>query len=332
MNIFQYLGLPEAHRKLSNKVTQFVKHWDEVVEKNKVGKEYIVQTKRDGVCALTVIHNGRVEIFSRTGKPFTTVGAIKMRITDLNLPDGVYMGELWVPKDVCSLEQLSGLVNPNRVNPIKIKDRDIPSQMRMSFFDLVDIKSFKLGASSRPFHYRSAALRVAVDTATWEHPAYGIDVLQNRRVLTVKDIDTHLDYLIKNGEEGLVIRDVNADWEAGHKGWRVMKKVRGIDYDLECIGYEVGTGKYSDKVANLIFKWRGPHSIKCMLGRGWTHAMAKNMLDIIRINEITFGDLGADSPIGKIFQVYALEESSQGKLRLPKVGEQRFDKDFPDQL
>jgi len=37
-----------------------------------------------------------------------------------------------------------------------------------------------------------------------------------------------------------------------------------------------------------------------------------------------------DSPVGKIFQVYALEESSKGKLRLGKVGERRFDKDEAD--
>ena len=119
---------------------------------------------------------------------------------------------------------------------------------------------------------------------------------------------------IKKGEEGIVIRDIDAGWEAGHKGWRVMKMVRGVDYDLECIGWEEGEGKYEGKVANLLFKWKGGKTIKAMLGKGWTHMDAQQMFqNTARLK-------------GTIFQVYALEESSKGKLRLPKVGELRHDK------
>ena len=35
MNIFEYLGLDKNHRKAANKVTQLVKHWDDVTDKNK---------------------------------------------------------------------------------------------------------------------------------------------------------------------------------------------------------------------------------------------------------------------------------------------------------
>ena len=41
-------------------------------------------------------------------------------------------------------------------------------------------------------------------------------------------------------------------------------------------------------------------------------------------------NLKNNTPIGKIFQVYALQESSHDKLRLPKVGELRFDKIIAD--
>ena len=100
MNIFEYLGLPADHRKLTNKVTQLVKHWDEVPESRKEGKQFTVQTKKDGVCTLTIIKSGEVSIWSRTGKRFTNTGAIVKHIKDLTLPEGVYLGELWLPKDV----------------------------------------------------------------------------------------------------------------------------------------------------------------------------------------------------------------------------------------
>ena len=65
MNIFTFLRLSENHRKLSNKVTQLVKHYDEVPDSRKKDeKVFGIQYKRDGVCALTVILENEVKIFS----------------------------------------------------------------------------------------------------------------------------------------------------------------------------------------------------------------------------------------------------------------------------
>lgn len=111
-----------------------------------------------------------------------------------------------------------------------------------------------------------------------------------------------------------------------------MKIVRGVDYDLLCIGFEEGKGKYSGKVANLLFKWRDGQTVKAMLGKGWTHEDADKLL-----RYATYGkDVGMPeyehvaSPVGKVYHVHALQESSKGKLRLPKVCEQRIDKEIPD--
>lgn len=323
MNIFEYLGLPADHRKLTNKVTQLVKHWDEVPESRKEGKKFAVQTKKDGVCTLTIIKGSSVSIWSRTGKRFTNTGAIVKHIKELKLPEGVYLGELWLPKDVASLEELSGLVNPNRVNPISKVDSAKLERLTMSWFDLVNINHFVLGTSNWSYSVRYSDLNRAISTRfNWSDH---VEVLSCIPECNAKDIDGLLHVEIALGEEGIIIRDPDADWEAGHKGWRVMKKVRGVDYDLQCIGWEEGTGKYKGKVANLIFEWKGGKTIKCMLGKGWTHDMAREMY----VETCKMG-FSKGSPLGKIFQVYALEESSKGKLRLPKVGEQRFDKEVSD--
>lgn len=329
MNIFEFMGLPADHRASANKVTQFVKHYDEVVAKHK-NKVFAGQVKKDGVCALTVIMDGAVQIFSRTGKLFTNTNVLVSRIEGLKLPDGVYMGELWVPKTICSLEQLSGIVSPNRVKPLSEANCSIPYVMRMSFFDLISLHSFRKGHSDTHFTRRHRNLWERVETSIGDK--HLIEVLDYYQLDNEEDINAFFSGQIMYGEEGIVIRDPDADWEAGHKGWRVMKKVRGVDYDLKCIGFEEGTGKYKGLVANLIFRWKGRKTIKCMLGKGWTHEDAREMYQYC-----TYGQsVGMPehthkcSPIGKIFQVYALEESSKGKLRLPKVGECRFDKDYAD--
>ena len=313
MNIFQLLGLPEEHRKLSNKVTQLVKHFDEVPESRKRGKTFGVQVKKDGVCALAVVRDHMPIIFSRTGKKFTNTGNLCQHIAEMKLPDGVYMGEMLVPKHIASLEEFSGCVNPNRNKPLSHEFSQIPSLIEMHFFDLVSIESFIEGASQTSFIRRHSNLADRVQFGTKR-----VQVLEYTVYDTVEGIYDAFDFCVSGGEEGIVIRDLDAGWEAGHKGWRVMKLVRGVDYDLVCIGFEEGTGKYEGKVANLIFKWKGGKTIKAMLGKGWTHINAQQMFQ----NQLRLP--------GTIFQVYALEESSKGKLRLPKVGELRHDKEEAD--
>ena len=317
MNIFQFLVHREDHRK-DNKVTQLVKHYDEVSDKHK-GKELVGQVKADGVCALTVVLDGKIKIFSRTGKQFTNTYYMIEAIYKLKLADGVYMGEMCC--SYVSLEVLSGIVNPNRVKPVPSENEEIPKSLEMYFFDNISIKEFLGGRSFLTYSARHAELDLKLNLSTSSYKGIYIKVLPIYNLIDEEAIDRLTSKLVKDGEEGIVLRDPDAGWEAGHKGWRVMKKVRGVDYDLRCIGFEEGTGKYAGKVANLIFQWKNGLTIKAMLGKGWTHQMAKDM----------YWDVSTpNTPIGKIFQVYALEESSKGKLRLPKVGEVRFDKDHSD--
>tara|TARA_R110000796_G_scaffold40420_3_gene100060 strand:- start:19609 stop:20682 length:1074 start_codon:yes stop_codon:yes gene_type:complete len=356
MNIFTHLGLDESYRKEA-KVTQLVKHYDEVTEKNKVGKVYGVQLKEDGVCAITVVVDGVATIFSRTGRLFTNTGVLSSAISNRNLGDGVYFGEMVC--DLVSLEVLSGVTNPNRVNPVT-SDKPgyvVLNNLKMRFFDLLSIQDFVEGKSSSTYRLRSNDLAFRFMSNDLIKVAYGksnsnpliytnssnavLSIIPYQVVESENEMNHILNFLISGGEEGIVIIDLDAGWEAGHKGWRKMKKVRGVDYDLMCIGYEEGTGKYAGKVANLIFNWKNGTTIKCMLGKGWTHDLAEEMFKCIKASD--YLDRNAtlvsvkenlrydfNNPVGSIFQVYALEESSKGKLRLAKVGEKRHDKNKAD--
>lgn len=329
MNIFQHLGLDENHRK-QNKVTQLVKHYDEVIAKHK-DKPLWIQKKEDGVCALAVVTLGSCSIFSRTGKEFTNVARLNNYLNTANLPIGVYMGE--IVNDDYSLEQLSGAVNPNRTNPLGFEAAQILCNMQFKMFDFVTIDEFIDGKSDVTWGKRYGQLTRNVGKAVPQVVDYPFSVIPAMLAeWGESSINAELNTAISKGHEGIVIRDPEAGWLAGHKGWHVMKKVRGVDYDLRCIGIEEGTGKYEGKVANLIFQWRNGETIKCMLGKGWSHQDAEDMYDVVNYGEsvgMPHYD-NRDSPIGKIFQVYALEESSKGKLRLPKVGELRHDKEEPD--
>lgn len=313
MNIFEFLGLPEDHRA---KPVQLVKHRDEVPEK-KLTLPCYAQVKRDGVFSATVVKtDGSVGIFGRTGKKLANVEALESRFS--NFPAGVYFGELQSMAVDIYLEALSGVVNPNRTEPLDFIGQQIKDNLYIDFFDMLTIKAFIEGYTDVTFLKRYDALcrRLQPNLVGYD------SILPITPCHTEQEVEAFAQEHIDAGREGAVFK-LDCDYEAGHKGYRQTKIVRTVSYDLTCIGWEEGKGKYKGKVANLIFKWKGGKTVKAMLGRGWTHEEAAQMYHDIKHG----GELNV---IGKIFAVKALQESSKGVLRLPKAGELRHDKEEPD--
>lgn len=320
MNVFEFLGLPANHRP-KNKVVQLVKHWKEVPESKKQFP-YFGQVKKDGVFAALVVHEGRAAIFGRTGARLSSCETY-LESYDCNMWDeGVYLAELCCNL-VCSLEELSGVVNPERVNALNENQCDIATDIYLAFHDAVSIRNFIEGKCTFDYASRHRLLKVALsDTQAYE------DIL---KYSVIHDEEARLEFAaacIAAGEEGAVFKRPDLAWVAGHKGFHQMKEVSQVSYDLLCIGYEEGEGKYAGKVANLIFKWRDGQTIKAMLGKGWTHHDAEQMFksckhveSLCRLPQHT-----AVYPVGKVFKVKGLMDSSKGKIRLPKVAECRIDK------
>lgn len=318
MNIFEFLDLSWDHR---NHPVQLVKHMEEVPESKRQLPLY-AQVKRDGIFSATVVrHDGKVGIFGRTGKKLSNVEHLESRFSCL--PAGVYLGELQSMAVDIYLEALSGVVNPDRVNELDFVGQQIKDELYVDFFDMVTLSDFIGGVAVAPFTKRHAGLVKRITTHLVPNILCVYDnYLPITKCNTWEEVEAFAKQQIDAGREGAVFkRDV--DWEAGHKGWRQMKEVRQVYYDLRCIGWEEGKGKYTGKVANLIFKWHGTQKVKAMLGKGWSHEDATRMY-----NEIKNG--GELNVIGRIFTVYGLQDSSKGKIRLPKVGELRHDKEDAD--
>lgn len=311
MNCFEFMGLPEDHR---NHPVMLVKHRHEVPD-SRVQFPVWGQVKRDGVFAmLIVMQDGRAGIFGRTGLAFTNTQKLADSIGSM-VSSGVYFGELQT-LCIASLEQLSGSVNPNRVEPVDGHQQQIVDLLYIDFFDMLTLDTFKTGIATTTYLNRHAALtRRVPDLEGLCH------VLPITQINNDEEAQAFADAIIDDDGEGAVFKS-DVDYCAGHKGWRQWKLIRGLSVDLVCIGYEEGKGKYEGKVANLCFKYKGKN-ISAMLGKGWTHADAERMFHDIKNG-------GEYQVIGDIFTVTALQESSKGKLRNVKCGERRHDKVTPD--
>lgn len=318
-NVFEFLGLPANHRP-KNKVVQLVKHWKEVPESKKQFP-YFGQVKKDGVFAALVVHDGKAAIFGRTGAQLSSCETYLESYECSTWDSGVYLAELCCNL-VCSLEELSGVVNPERVNALNPNQADIATELYLAFHDTLSVDEFVKGKCDLEYGARHRLLKVLLsDTEAYE------DILG---FTIIHDEEARLEFAaacIAAGEEGAVFKRPDLSWVAGHKGFHQMKEVSQVSYDLKCIGYEEGEGKYAGKVANLIFQWRDGQTIKAMLGKGWTHQDAEDMYKVFRAVERNGPELYWKTyPVGKIYRVKGLMDSSKGKIRLPKVAECRWDK------
>lgn len=302
---------------------QLVKHMDEVPA-NKIVYPLVGQRKYDGLYALVIVDDGALSVFSRTGKEYywrleQLIADQFCELSNNKLDDGVYIAE--VCNDAVSLEVLSGLVSTNRKKEWTDEETEsMEGQVYCMFHDFLTIDEFLDGYSEAAYMVRYYELKRRLTAVNLDQY-----LVLNTAIYNREDADEFAEVFIKDGKEGAVFKQ-NTDWEAGHKGYRVMKIVRGLSIDLLCVGYEYGKGKRAGQVAKLKLSYKG-HVFSADLGKGWTDERR-----IALTNDCENGDLiGNSYPVGKIWEVHALQESSTGKaLRLPKVFRVREDKETPD--
>lgn len=295
----------------TDKPVQLVKHIAEVPA-SKLMWPAQAEVKEDGVYCMVVCTDGLTVLFSRTGKPFYYDG-----IHTLNMPmrqDGwVYITELINP--AMSLEELSGLVNPNRVTPWTVEQRaSMHMNARLKYHDVITVHDLLAGYSLQPFSIRRRFLHEHVPE---------MYIVQSKEVHSMEEFEKYSEKLIERGEEGAVLKQLHAQWTAGHKGWHVTKQVRGLHVDLRCTNVKYGKpGKHQHWIAALEFEYKGK-KFWADLGKGWDNERRDYLTKGYEHNRLNV--------IGQIFHVKALQESSKGVLRLPKVAEQRVDKEDADQ-
>lgn len=318
MNIFEYIaaitGDPCPARP-ENKVTQLVKHMEEVPD-SKIPDRLICMEKKDGISCLMVVYDSVAEFFTRTGRVLTSTKYLSDNLKELlkDTPDGVYAGELCTYQRA-SLEELGGVVNPNRVNPLTKAQELIAKGLHLATFDYVTIEQFVAGKTvGFPRIERVKFLRYNVPSS--------IHLFRIEAFFVTKECtNAEADRWIAKGSEGVVYSCPREEWIAGHKGFHQMKVVRGIHLDLICQGVVWGVGKFAGMIGGLNFLHK-EKPFTAGLGKGWDYPRMKRETEAYQRN--------SKNIVGELWHVYGLQESSKGVIRLPKVAEKRVDKTIPD--
>ncbi|MGR3967834.1 hypothetical protein FW800_25725 [Pseudomonas sp. 910_23] len=306
-----------------NKLVQLVQDLDDVNAKHLSNPQYLyhVTTKLDGVFALFVY----VDIpevtgwcaFTRTGEVSWACLHLERELERLKIPRSVVVvGEVLKlepqseagPEDsfeelsYCPVQETSGSFRRHQADP----------SLRLVVHDFLSLEGFTEGITKSVFGNRiQRALRCGIPMTRDKNvlvrlPEYTCVTLELAKVIAEQVID--------DGGEGVIVRDLEAAWEAGKRDHRIMRIKEKITKDLLVVGVKEGVGKMAGMAGTLTCKWHD-QTIEVSGGdfvqrRGW-------FLDPTLI-------------VGQIIEVEAMKMTPKGVLREPRFKGIRFDKTEAD--
>jgi ATP-dependent DNA ligase len=127
-----------------------------------------------------------------------------------------------------------------------------------------------------------------------------------------------LDHMLKIGEEGIMLKNVNAAYHVDKRPEHVWYKVKK-DYPIDVIimGFESGKGKYDGQIGSVIFgQYDKPYGKIVRKGTcsGFTDALRLDMTK------------NQGSYLGRVMEIHAMEPTKAGAFRHPQFLRMRDDK------
>jgi len=227
----------------------------------------VVQHKLDGMRFNAIVKDGKVEFRSRNGKPIDLLGELEedfLQLFQLQAGKGVvYDGELLVKDAAGILDRKTGngILNKAVKGTISKKEAML---VCATLWDIIPLDDFKKEKSSFTYKKRFyLALKDAKFT-----PRVGL--VTSHEVNSLDEAQEIFQSYLERGEEGIILKDLNAPWEAKRAKHQVKFKGE-LECDLKCVEWEKGTGKNANRLGNLVLE-SADGKIRVSVGTGFTDA------------------------------------------------------------
>ncbi|MDR8524175.1 DNA ligase [Shewanella fidelis] len=205
--------------------------------------DYLISEKLDGVRGYW---DGKT-LYSRSGRKIAAPAWFTA-----GFPDYALDGELWITRG--AFEQVSAIVRKSSAT-----DKEWQS-IRFMVFDLPDEKvAFEL-------RYQKAVNELS-DISPY------LQVLEQYSLRDQKQLDSHLQVVIAEGGEGLMLHKKSALYQVG-RSQDIVKLKPFYDAEATVIAHKVGKGKYSGMLGALVVENKQGKIFK--LGSGFTDAERLN--------------------------------------------------------
>ena len=263
----------------------------------------IGQPKLDGVrCLARLEADGTVSLTSRKNKLFPGMDHIReelaTRLKSLGNSEGspfpsniVIDGELYADPEELTFQQSTGLVRRNNKTP---EDLANEKKLKLNVYDCINLDDLDMDFIDR---YNLVSSNLSnMDS---------IAIVDNTTLSDTDAVDPLHDQFVKDGYEGLMIRNVKGPYKLNGKSKHLQKYKSFQDDEFEIVGYTEGKGDY---VGTVIWICETSDGKKFRVKPNGTHAQRSKLFD------------EADSHIGKQITVRFFELTDDGIPRFPTGG------------
>jgi DNA ligase-1 len=252
-----------------------------------------IQKKYDGIRCISYMKNDEVIIESRKGIPFQNFKLLKEELKKLfkKLPDNFYFdGELYTDK--LDFEIISGLIRLHE-KKCSIEDIELINMINYHIYDFVDVNNLTQIYKERHlylndfFKNNKTSKCINVNTII-------IDELS--------DIKKYHDDFVKDGFEGIMIRDMNGVYEINKRSKYLQKFKEFMEEEFKIVGFHEGSG---DEKGSVIWECITKDEKTFSVRPKGTFEFRKKLFEL------------GDQNIGKLLTVIFQEYSSDNIPRFP---------------
>lgn len=233
----------------------------------KIAWPAILEQKMDGLRFNAIVKDGKVEYRTRNGRLMDLLGALDEAFIRMAA------GKFWVFDGELLVLNPEGSPLPRQTgNGILVKaQKGTLSQNESQFiaatlWDLIEGQAFTRGYWDESYAGRFTMLGKMLE----ETSSPKIRMVEDHYVKNMEETLKIVEGYIEQGLEGAILKDLDGPWE--DKRVRHQIKFKGeLDCDLICVGWELGTGKNSQRLGALVLE-SSDGKVRTAVGSGFTDA------------------------------------------------------------
>lgn len=284
----------------------------------------VVEEKLDGVRCIAIVTDMEVKFYSREGREFGNLDAVKKDILKLRpgtnfVLDGELIGKKFNPKNKTAVKNKDGNW-PFAQALSMLKNQDTSAADMEEFigyyaWDVIDydyflsqgVQGVAKELTDRKFELEALFTRNKLDLAN-------LFLVPNFIALCQADVTAAFKKIRAKNGEGVMLKKLNALY-AFRRNDNILKLKEFYTYDLRIVGAFEGQGKYSGMLGGLVVA-DDTGKINSDVGSGFTDDDRMSMWLRHQVGKLT----------GSIVEICFQEVTADGSLRFPTFVGERFDK------
>jgi len=261
-------------------------------------RDWFVSAKLDGIRCLTIIKDGNVSMYSRSGKEIYNTSVIKGELEYSALDNVVLDGELMAT----DWNLTNSITRSKEVHPFIDK-------LKYHIFDVIKLDDFVLDKPVEPVSLRVKHLEAVCEDSLIE--CRHITQVHQLPVVNFDVFNRYYENVLSNGYEGVVIKESTAGYPKGRSdAWLKYKPFRSED--LVVTSYSEGEGLFKGLLGSVTVSYNG---VSVDVGSGFSESQRKALWN------------KKEELVGRIAEVQAAPmDTVEGKLLFPVFLRFRDDK------